>query len=447
LLGSKAVVFFERPNAPIEDQKRILSLEAFDEWFANRFTEFCGADGKIRRITWAKAWRRSPQRRQYFGVEFYPDPYNAAGKEGYLNLWSGFSVKPAAKSDPNKYKIFGDHLLNNVCSGNIEHFRWVFGFFAHMIQRPRERLGKSLVLCGKMGSGKTKVGEAIGKLFPAHYFLVDDARYVTGNFNAHMASCLLLQADEAVWAGDKAAEGRLKGLITSPIQQIEAKGIDAIRLPNYLRVLMTSNEGWVVPAGKDERRHAVFNVDPRCAKNSTYFAEMDEELANGGLECLLADLLAFDLSSVDLHRLPVTEALLEQKVQSLDHVDSWWLDRLWSGATMSEGAEWLLQVPCDELVADYCAFADRLGIRRKHEPINVGMRLKKLIPGIDRKKVTLPKIAGVTRENDRPWCYILPPLPEARRNFEMAVEQPVNWPTDKDEPADESRADPEEVGF
>ena len=53
---------------------------------------------------------------------------------------------------------------------------------------------------------------------------------MTGQFNAHMASCLLLQADEAVWAGDKAAEGRLKGLITSPIQQIEAKGVDPIRL-------------------------------------------------------------------------------------------------------------------------------------------------------------------------------------------------------------------------
>ena len=63
--------------------------------------------------------------------------------------------------------------------------------------------------------------KVIGSLFPRHYFLVDDPRYVTGQFNAHMATCLLLQADEAVWAGDKSAEGRLKGLITSPIQQIE----------------------------------------------------------------------------------------------------------------------------------------------------------------------------------------------------------------------------------
>ena len=34
---------------------------------------------------------------------------------------------------------------------------------------------------------------------------------------------------QAVWAGDKAAEGRLKGLITSPFQQIEAKVVNRLR--------------------------------------------------------------------------------------------------------------------------------------------------------------------------------------------------------------------------
>src|SRR5262245_29207517 len=37
LLGSKAVVFLEQPRAPIEDQKRILTLDAFKAWFSNKF--------------------------------------------------------------------------------------------------------------------------------------------------------------------------------------------------------------------------------------------------------------------------------------------------------------------------------------------------------------------------------------------------------------------------
>jgi hypothetical protein len=57
---------------------------------------------------------------------------------------------------------------------------------------------------------------------------------------------------------------------------------------------MTSNEDWVVPAGMNERRFCVLDVDPRCEQNYEYFREIDEELAHGGLEYLLADLLAFD---------------------------------------------------------------------------------------------------------------------------------------------------------
>jgi hypothetical protein len=48
-----------------------------------------------------------------------------------------------------------------------------------------------------------------------------------------MASCLLLQADEAVWAADKSAEGKLKGLITAETQMIESKGVDPIRMRSY----------------------------------------------------------------------------------------------------------------------------------------------------------------------------------------------------------------------
>ncbi len=63
---------------------------------------------------------------------------------------------------------------------------------------------------------------------------------------------------------------------------------------------MTSNEDWVVPAGKDERRFCVLDVDPRCAQQHDYFREMDAELDNGGREKLLYDLQHFDLERVNL---------------------------------------------------------------------------------------------------------------------------------------------------
>lgn len=369
-----------------------------------------------------KALAGASQAAPVCGDRVFPNPDGVPSTDGYLNLWRGFSVAP--RKDAGSYAVFRDHLLNNICEGDEGLFRWVFGWFAHLLQRPRERIGTALVVRGKMGTGKTKLGEVIGALIRSHYFAVDDPRYVTGQFNAHMASCLLLQAEEAVWAGDKAAEGRLKGLVTSKFQMIENKGIDPIRLDNFVRLLMTSNEDWVVPAGKDERRFCVLDVNPRCAQNTGYFQEMDEELANGGDEALLYDLLNFDLSAIDLRKIPRTGALLEQKLRSLDSVESWWVDRLTSGTTTVAGSQWLREIPVNILFDDYIAAADKVGVRRKNEMIAFGIKLAKLVPGLAKSRPYVDESPGVAK---RTWCYLLPPLDDCRAFFEGELSQAMAW--------------------
>ena len=81
-----------------------------------------------------------------------------------------------------------------------------------------------------------------------HGIQVFNPKHVVGNFNGHLRDVLLLFADEAFFAGDRAADGVLKGLITEPSLMIERKGVDAVRAPNLLRVIMATNSDWAVPA-------------------------------------------------------------------------------------------------------------------------------------------------------------------------------------------------------
>lgn len=425
LMGSKAAILQQQGEGPIEDRVKMLTIDAFKAWMMNRPTEVLDRDGKIKRTTWAGAWLVSRKRRQYRGIEFFPDPDSAVGTEGYFNLWQGFAVTP--RNDPNAYGVFKDHLLTNVCDGSHVLYKWVFGWFAHIVQRPRERLGTSVVFRGKMGSGKTVVGEIIGKLFQSHYFLIDDPRYLTGNFNAHMASCLLLQADEGFWAGDKTAEGRLKGLVTSETQMIEHKGVDPIRLKNYVRLLISSNEDWVIPAGKDERRFCVIDVKGYCAQNAEYFGEMAREMANGGREALLHDLLTFDLGSVNLRQIPLTEALLEQKLRSLDTIESWWFERLSAGSPTRKVEYWRTDMVIDEMFDDYIETADKIGVRRKSEMTAFGIKMRKLVPELRRQR--LKAIIGPA-ESKQLWHYMLPPLQDCREHFEREVKQTIAWDED-----------------
>lgn len=425
LMGSKAVVVREQAVGPIEDRLRILSVEAFNYKLLNRPTQIAGADGKVKTVSFAQRWLRDRHRRTFDGIEFFPNPDGAGHTPGYLNLYRGFSVRPRAKD--GGWSILRDHMLNNVCQGDEALFRWYFGWFAHLFQKPRERIGTALVMRGRMGTGKSKVGEIMGSLIASHYFLVGDARYITGNFNAHMAACLLLQAEEAVWAGDKAAEGRLKDLVTAEIQMIEQKSIDPIRLKNYVRLIMTSNEDWVVPAGKDERRFAVFDVHPRCAQNHGYFREMDEQMADGGREALLADLLAFDLGTVNLRKIPMTAALLEQKIRSLDTVEAWWLERLFDGTTTRKSSSWQTEVPIDGLFDDYIETAEKIGVKRRSEMTAFGMKLGKIVPGLKRVRRYFDLQDGTMT---RRWCYELTSLDHCRMAFEEQLGQAIDWGDD-----------------
>jgi hypothetical protein len=120
-------------------------------------------------------------------------------------------------------------------------------------------------------------------------------------------------------------------MITGPYQWIEFKGLEPIPVRNYLRLLVTGNPNWLVPAGLRARRFSVLDVGDEHLKDAAYFAAIDKEMDNGGREALLYYLLNFDLSKVNLREILTTSALLDQKIASLQPEHAWWFDLLQRG--------------------------------------------------------------------------------------------------------------------
>ena len=125
-------------------------------------------------------------------------------------------------------------------AGDPARLHYIWSWFAQMIQAPLVRPGVALVFRGKQGCGKTKVGEVIGGLFGPHHLIIDDPRYLVGQFNAHLKRLLLLQVDEGFWAGSKEHEGHVKGIITGNTIMLEYKKIDPMPVRNLIRVILTS---------------------------------------------------------------------------------------------------------------------------------------------------------------------------------------------------------------
>jgi Family of unknown function (DUF5906) len=444
------------------DSIKFWTVQAFDQWHANQFVRI----SETKKLPLAKHWLRHPQRRQYECVVFAP------GRDvpNHFNLWRGFAVQPR----PGNCSKFLAHLRDNVCCGDEELFNWVVGWFANIIQHPELKMGTSLVLRGKMGTGKTKVGEVFGSLFGAHYVLVSDPRYVTGRFNSHLVSCLLLHCDEAFWAGDHAAEGKLKDLITGKDHLIEFKGKEPVKFRNHVRLLVTGNPDWLVPAGFEERRFAVLDVGEGHMQDKAYFAAIDEEMDNGGREALLDHLMKFDLKGLDLRTIPKTAALLDQKISTLPPLEGWWLDTLTRGQLpglmLDESPKGYWTCPSTSIFDLYLDHAQKQGIRRRSLEVQVGKFLKKYVPGLRKResptkeptsnspvKSRLPanlsagRVPGLrkrespTKEptsnspvksrvpadlcpgHDRTNVYDFPPLMACRKAFAESLQQDIAW--------------------
>jgi Family of unknown function (DUF5906) len=288
------------------------------------------------------------------------------------------------------------------------------------VQQPECKTGTSLAMRGKQGVGKTFVGKTFGSLLGSHYVPVSDPRYITGRFNAHLNACLLLHADEAFWAGDHAAEGKLKDLVTGERHAIEYKGKEVVWVNNYVRLFVSGNQHWLVPAAFEERRFAVLDVGEKHMQDTQYFAAIDAEMDNGGREALLYYLLNFNLIKIDLHDIPKTRALLDQKLASLSPEQGWWLDVLHRGqlpgASETHGAEACTN---QALFDNYIKHANKVGVKRRTIETMLGRMLHKLAPGV-RKTQTVDAF-GHRR------LYRFPPLEECRASFCDMLQQNIPW--------------------
>lgn len=307
-----------------------LSPPDMHAWFANKTMMISD-----KRMPLSRLWMQSDTRREYDSVVFSP----LSQVDGrFYNLWRGFSVQPADSGEHPTVSMFLEHALKNVCGGDEALCHWLLGYFAHMIQRPWEKPLVALVFKGDKGTGKNALVERVGRLLGPHFLVADDERYLLSNFNSHLEANLFFVLDEASWAGDKRAEGKLKGLITGQQHNIERKGAEPYAVDNLTRVAIIGNEKWLVPATQDERRFAVFTVGNGRRQDRTFFESMRVGMEQGGYAHLLRFLMDFDLSGVDVNAAPATQGLIDQKHASLDTIPEWWLDCISSNTLV--GSDW-----------------------------------------------------------------------------------------------------------
>ncbi len=416
-------------------QIKYQSFDAFRNRYMHRMVD-CGSDSKGNpiKIPLGKWWLMNEHRRQYRKIVFWP---NREVPPDQYNLWRGFGcdAKPG-----DGHLGFIEHVRTHLCGGDEELTEYVLNWMARMVQHPDRPGEVALIVRGKKGTGKGFVGRELGALLGQHFIQVSNAKFVVGDFNAHLRDCVMLYADEAFFAGDKKHESTLKALITEPTLTVEAKGIDAEPAPNFIHLYATSNEDWVVPASADERRFCVLEASDDKAQNTAYFSELKRQLDAGGRENLLHYLLRRDLSNFEVRRVPATTGLGEQKMLSQRPEEAWWYNKLVTGRLLSTHAAYEPKVMKDALYDDYVEELQRMGIMRRLSRIALGKFIAKMcplgFPGSTQDYVRTDAVSSrgeSYQRKTRPWFYTFPPLAELREQFTKSIGVIEPWPEEGDD--------------
>lgn len=369
-------------------------------------------------------WMDDPSRRSFDGICFMP---GLKAPDRFYNLWRGFAYQPLEPNEEPRadwqaaVDAFIEHAYQNVCMGSRPLFRWLMGYFAHLVQRPWEKPLVALVFRGSKGVGKNALIDRIGDLLGPHFLLTSNRRYLIGNFNGHLENLLLFVLDEAFWSGDKPAEGTLKDLITGRQHVVEHKGKEPYTVDNRTRIVIIGNEDWLAPATHDERRFAVFDVGEGRKQDRKFFNDMRVGMEAGGYRLLLRYLLDYDISELDFNQAPLTNALLDQKLLTMEPFYQWWYDCLSDGHLVGGDYE-----------NDWPKQADTERFRKAFARYSHGRNIKARAPDSRAVGRMLVKCAGVEKARVRDhghlgYVYVLPPLDEARRRWEKFIGHAVGW--------------------
>lgn len=406
--GSDVRVLLTRHDpATARLERARLTIDAFRTLYRHQ-----RVDRGRKSVSIADIWLDHPERATYERVVFNPNPVYVA-RPDTLNLWQGFPLTPKAGA----WDRIRHHLFEIGACGDADLYDFLLDWLTYLVRAPHLSPECAIVWQGAQGAGKGSLVRIIHRLVGQHFLHVTHTRHFAGNFNAHLQDALVVFADEALWAGDKAAEGPLKQLITEQYLIIERKGRDPIMSRNYVHLVMATNNEWAVPMGFDDRRFGVIEVPDRYVDNVEYFAQLHDEIEHGGVEALYWELLNRDIRKPRVPKTAISQgAAIKQKVFTMSLVEKWWYQQLDRGAIGDHG--WPEILECDLVHAAYLKGMDEAGNRaRRSMAIELGLFLARVVPGLRRSR---PRRAG----GQRPRCWIFPPLMACRAEFAKLVKTP-----------------------
>eukprot|EP00163_Fabomonas_tropica_P025587 TRINITY_DN444_c0_g1_i3.p1 TRINITY_DN444_c0_g1~~TRINITY_DN444_c0_g1_i3.p1 ORF type:complete len:781 (-),score=69.77 TRINITY_DN444_c0_g1_i3:708-3050(-) len=439
-------------NVIIEQRKGLVGGGGMVVWKQREFIEWCRTYRTVPLLQWQRCPRgpaapagvwyqlqnvpcpgtvwlgNESARRRPLGPTFDPcisrppPPWMVEREQVYANMWRGPLVAPCSRGSCDEYKAL---LLEVICGGDVDTFRWLWHFFAYVMQRPWAKLPLIIVFRGAQGAGKSLLMRLFKFVFGDAFVAIGDAAHIAGRFNAVLANKVVVFLDEARWSGG-AVNAALKRMASEDTFTVEQKGVDPVVMPNCVHLFLATNDNdGAVHLDIDDRRHVIFDIDRVC-EQERYKRLVREFEVGGGVARALHELLGVEIGGDAPHVRSLPPALerarVRQKIRSLPrallflhhclfsgHIGAWpWPSTLPLGDDDTRHT-----IPIDQALDAFSAFfrGHEGTPMTPYEFVNAWRRILKATAHFRTGHTTY-------KGQPRTWCMALPSLARARTLFQ-----------------------------
>ncbi|MCL6283629.1 DUF5906 domain-containing protein [Ruegeria sp. 2012CJ41-6] len=246
----------------------------------------------------AKVFLETAKRKS--GLVFAPPP--TVPGENDFNMYQGrkLKAKTGEFGDAQDFPFLHDFMLRIVCDGDAEKLSWMLLWMAHMVQRPGEKPGTSVIAVGEGGIGKGRFGALLGRLAAPNFKQLENEGHVVGQFaGEHLSKCVLVVVNEAVFGASRKVSSTPKALVDAVSIQVEAKGLSLVTVPSFTRFYFDSNDAVpvLIENNGSERRYFVLKFNPEKHGDTGYFEDLTKAIEGDEMAYLLDYLERYDPAS------------------------------------------------------------------------------------------------------------------------------------------------------
>ena len=347
-----------------------------------------------------------------------------------LNYWRGPTVTPT----PGDWSVIRDFLYEVICDEDLTLYHYLLRYIAHMLQHPEEKPSIAIVMLSKSGCGKGTFFQLLTSIWSKSAIEVSDINHVIGSFNAALEKNYIVMMDEAIFVGNKAAMERLKNMISEPTVRVEQKYQPSRTIDSYHRFFAASNSEHFATIPIDDRRFVFIKVSDRKQQDLIYFDMVHKAINDSStISAFVYDLFALDLTHFQVRQRPITHEHLNQRIQSLDGFERFWLEVLETGKFRVKSTYGSISTTDWEdpifigtqAIIDCYSYYDKNASR--YEPLQtqkISAALKKICPSAQNDRTT-------SSSGNQERGYRLPSISIAKKEFEEAIKTSIDWENQK----------------